>query len=69
MRQQVPGISASSPMAEFHDHITVPGGKERDILVLGVSREYLYVRNLDVMAGRFFDDVDTQGRNKVALLT
>jgi putative ABC transport system permease protein len=69
VRQQVPGISASSPMAEFHEHITVPGGKERDILVLGVSREYLYVRNLDVLAGRFFDDTDTQGRNKVTLLT
>jgi len=68
VRQQVPGISASSPMAEFHDHITVPGGKERDMLVLGVSREYLYVRNLDVVAGRFFDETDTQARSKVALL-
>ncbi|MDR3746811.1 MAG: ABC transporter permease [Acidobacteriota bacterium] len=68
VRQQVPGISASSPMAEFHDHITVPGGKERDILVLGVSREYLYVRNLDVLAGRFFDETDTQAHSKVALL-
>jgi len=68
VRQQVPGISASSPMAEFHEHIVVPGGKERDILILGVSREYLYVRNLDVLAGRFFDETDTQARNKVALL-
>src|SRR5271169_1703425 len=24
----VPGISASSPMVEFHDRITVPGGRE-----------------------------------------
>jgi len=55
-------------MAEFHEHIVVPGGKERDILILGVSREYLYVRNLDVLAGRFFDETDTQARNKVALL-
>src|SRR5271157_2308903 len=69
VRQQVPGISASSPTVELHDRITVPGGKERDILVLGVSWQYLYVRNLDVMAGRFFDDSDTQSRNKVALLT
>ena len=37
VRQQVPGLSASSPMVELHDRITVPGGKERDILVLGVS--------------------------------
>src|ERR1700690_1621374 len=68
VRQQVPGISAASPMVEFHDHITVPGGKERDILGLGVSREYLNVRNLDVLAGRFFAEGDTQARNKVALL-
>ena len=47
----------------------VPGGKERDILVLGVSWEYLYVRNLQVLAGRFFDDSDTQARNKVAVIT
>ncbi|HEY1731853.1 MAG TPA: ABC transporter permease, partial [Terriglobales bacterium] len=49
--------------------IVVPGGKERDILVLGVSWEYLYVRNLQVLAGRFFDDSDTQARNKVAVIT
>ena len=56
-------------MIEFHDHIVVPGGKERDILVLGVSWQYLYVRNLEVLAGRFFDDSDTQARNKVAIIT
>src|SRR5271157_5953040 len=60
VRGLVPGISASSPMVEFHDRITVPGGKERDILVLGVSWQYLYVRNLNVLAGRFFEDRDEQ---------
>jgi putative ABC transport system permease protein len=69
VREQVPGISAASPMIEFHDRVPVPGGKERDILVLGVSWQYLYVRNLNVLAGRFFDEGDTQGRNKVAVIT
>ena len=69
VRQQVPGLSASSPMVELHDRITVPGGKERDILVLGVSWQYLYVRNLDVLAGRFFEDRDEQARDKVAVIT
>jgi putative ABC transport system permease protein len=69
VRERVPGISNASPMIEFHDHIVVPGGKERDILVLGVSWQYLYVRNLEVLAGRFFDDSDTQARNKVAIIT
>lgn len=69
VRQQVPGINNASPMIEFHDRITVPGGKERDVLVLGVSWQYLYVRNLDVLSGRFFDDSDTLARNKVAVIT
>jgi len=69
VRRQVPGLSASSPMVELHDRIAVPGGKERDILVLGVSWQYLYVRNLDVLAGRFFEYPEEQARNKVAVIT
>jgi putative ABC transport system permease protein len=69
VRQQVPGISAASPMVELHDRISVPGGKERDILVLGVSWQYLYVRNLDVLSGRFFEDHEEQARDKVAVIT
>src|SRR5271165_140571 len=69
VRGVVPGINASSPMVEFHDRITVPGGKERDILVLGVSWQYRYVRNLDVLAGRFFDGGDEQAHDKVAVIT
>jgi len=69
VRKRVPGLSASSPTVELHDRITVPGGKERDILVLGVSWQYLYVRNLDVLAGRFFEVHDEQARDKVAVIT
>ena len=69
VRVRVPGISASSPMIEFHDTVPVPGGAERDILVLGVSWQYRYVRNLNVLAGRFFDDGDTRDRNKVGVIT
>jgi putative ABC transport system permease protein len=69
VRERVPGINNASPMIEYHDRITVPGGKERDILVLGVSWEYPFVRNLQVLSGRFFDDQDTQARNKVAVIT
>jgi putative ABC transport system permease protein len=69
VRQQVPGISAASPMIEFHDRIAVPGGKERDVVVLGVSWEYMFVRNLAILSGRFFDESDTQARDKVAVIT
>ena len=68
VRQQVPGISNASPMIEYHDRIAVPGGKERDVVVLGVSWEYMFVRNLVILSGRFFDDGDTQARNKVAVV-
>ena len=69
IRRQVPGITSSSPMLELHDQIPVPGGKERDVLVLGVSSQYQGVRNLEVLAGRFFDESDVRGRSKVALIT
>src|SRR5215469_9889616 len=36
VQQQVAGIEAASPMLEINDRISVGGGKERDIRVLGV---------------------------------
>src|SRR5947209_6937394 len=69
VRQEVPGIQAASPMVEIHDRIGVGGGKERDILVLGVSPEYSSVRNLQILAGRFFDDEDSMSRAHVAIVT
>jgi putative ABC transport system permease protein len=69
VQQQVPGIQAASPMLELHDRISVGNGKERDILVLGVSPQYETVRNLQVLAGRFFDDDDAMSRAKVAVVT
>jgi putative ABC transport system permease protein len=69
IRQQVPNIAASSPIIELHERITVPGGKERDLLVLGVSEEYFYVRNLETLTGRFLENNDTQTRGKVAVIT
>jgi putative ABC transport system permease protein len=69
IRAQVPGIVAASPMIQLHDQVPVPGGLEHDVLILGVSSEYQYVRNLIMPSGRFFDEYDSQSRNKVALLT
>ena len=66
---QVPGIKAASPVLNLHDRITARGGKERDILVLGVSPEYVDVRRLRVLSGIFFNPQDSQAFNKVALVT
>jgi putative ABC transport system permease protein len=69
VQQQVAGIAAASPMSELHERILVGGGKERDILVLGVSPDYQKVRNLWILAGRFLDEDDSMGHAKVALVT
>jgi putative ABC transport system permease protein len=69
VQQEVPGIQAASPMLEIHDRIVVGGGKERDILVLGVSQQYSMVRNLEILAGRFFDEEDSMSRAHVAVVT
>lgn len=69
VRQQVPSVVAASPTVALNDRISVGGGKQSDILLLGVSPEYRRVRNLLVLAGRFFDAEDTAGRNKVGVIT
>ena len=67
--QQVPGIKEASPVLNLHQRIAVNGGKEQDILVLGVDPQYKTVRRMVVSAGRFFDQQDAQSGNKVALIT
>ena len=65
---QVPGIVASSPMLEYHDRIAVGSGITKDAMLLGVSPQYKQVRNLKVLAGRFFDDQDASTHAQVAVI-
>ncbi|HUO17572.1 MAG TPA: ABC transporter permease [Verrucomicrobiae bacterium] len=69
VREQVPSIVAASPTITLNDRIDIGNGKQSDILVLGAAPDYLRVRNLKILAGRFFDQEDTTGRNKVGLIT
>ena len=69
VREQVPSVVAASPTVTLNDRISVGDGKQRDILVLGASPDYMRVRNLAILAGRFFDAQDTSGRNKVGVIT
>jgi len=69
VREQVSSVVAASPTVALGDRISVGGGAQSDILVLGVDPAYLRVRNLKVLAGRFFDPEDSAGRNKVAVIT
>ena len=67
--QQVPEIKAATPVLNLHERISTGGGKETDILVLGVDPNYQEVRRMKVVAGRFFDDQDSELFNKVCLIT
>ena len=69
VREQVPGITVASPVIPADDRISVGSGRQRDLRLLGVSPEYQSVRNLEVLAGRFFDDQDATSRNKVGVIT
>lgn len=67
--KEVPGIVAASPVVSLGDRIPIGGGRERDILVLGVLPQYRLVRNLVVVSGRFFDAQDEHAHNKVGVIT
>ena len=67
--EQVPGVAAASPVVPLDDRIPIGNGKERDVRILGVYPDYLNVRNLVVISGRFFDSQDEQAHNKVGLIT
>ncbi|MGA2360787.1 MAG: ABC transporter permease [Terriglobales bacterium] len=69
VRGQVSSVVAASPFVRLNDRISVPNGKEQDISILGVFPEYRQVRNLVLLAGRFFDAEDEQGRDKVGVIT
>ena len=69
VREQVPSVVAATPFVTLNDRVSMGNGKEQDILILGVFPEYSQVRNLVLLAGRFFDAEDAQGRNKVGVIT
>jgi len=69
VREQVSSVVAASPTVPLVDRISIGGGKQSDILVLGVDPEYTRVRNLKLLAGRFFDTEDSTGHNKVGVIT
>ena len=65
---QVPGVVAASPMLEFHDRISLGGGRTQETMLLGVSPEYKDIRNFKILAGRFFDSEDAAAHTKAAVI-
>jgi putative ABC transport system permease protein len=66
---QVPSVMYSSPVMDMHDRISFGGGVVKDTLVLGVSPAYIYIHNLIVTSGRFFDDTDETTHQKCAVVS
>ncbi len=66
---QLPGVVYSSPVLQMNDRISFGGGVVKDTLVLGVSPQYRYIRNLLVPYGRFFDDTDESAHIKCAVVS
>jgi putative ABC transport system permease protein len=69
VEQQVTGIQAASPVLNLHQFFSRGGGRERDVLILGVNPEYADIRRLYLVAGRFFDEQDSLAHSKAALVT
>ena len=69
VQQQVPEVKAATPVLNLHERITVGGGKEKEVLILGVDPNYEQVRRMIVAAGRFFDNDDSEQFHKVCLIT
>src|ERR1700722_13852368 len=59
-------VAATGVMNSF-DRMRI-GGREQDVNITGADEYYPMVRNLDLLAGRFFDANDVRERRHVALL-
>jgi putative ABC transport system permease protein len=69
VNNQLPGVMYSSPILQLHARISFGGGVVKDTLVLGVSPQYRYIRNLLVPYGRFIDDIDDASHTRCAVVT
>jgi putative ABC transport system permease protein len=69
VRQQLGNrITAATGVMTSYDQMQI-GGKEEDVRIIGSDDQYLKVRNLAVLEGRFMDANDVSLRTKVAMLT
>jgi len=59
-------VAATSVMNNF-DRMRIEG-KEEDVTITGTDQYYLPVRNIEVLAGRFFDGDEVRDRRHVAVL-
>ena len=66
---QMPGIQYSSPVMDMHERLSYGGGVTKDTLILGVSAQYQFIRNLIILSGRFLDTTDDEAHMKCAVVS
>src|SRR5260370_30985853 len=66
---EMTGVINSSPVVEMHERVRVGVGVVKETLVLGVSPQYRMIRNLLLIDGRFFDEIDDSADIKCAVVT
>ena len=59
-------VAATGVMNSF-DRLRI-SGQETDVAIIGTDQYYPMVRNLELLAGQFFDSEDVEQRHKVGLL-
>ncbi len=68
IQSEIPGVERTAPLATAHPTITLDG-TARGISMIGTTPDYQYIRNIEVVSGRFIDENDLKFRNKVCLVT
>ncbi len=68
IRREIPTVRAAAAIIIQYDRMVIEHA-ERDVSVIGTNEDFRPVRNLRILAGRFFDNEDIAARNKVCLIT
>jgi len=66
--QELPVVSYAAGIVTTRDRVTFDG-REREISVIGATDQYVNVRNLRFLSGRFWDASDEHSLSKPCLLT
>ncbi len=65
---QVPGVRNAAPLILSYPTVFLEG-IGHVVTLIGTTREYEEVRNIEVVRGRFLDEYDERSRNKVCVVT
>jgi putative ABC transport system permease protein len=68
IRESVPSVAAISPEMMGRSYKVVYRTREKDYAVRGVWPEYQRIRNMQLVQGRWFNQEDTNRRNRVVVL-